>query len=893
MSRTFRQRSRRPRLEGLEDRLAPATFNVNSTADVLSPPTGTVTLRSAIQAANSTTGDNTINLTVAGTYQITLAGTAGETDNAAGEFAILPTGGTLTITNTSGGSAIIDGNQLARVFDINPGATTPASTSAVSISNVTIQNGKTAGDGGGIRDQGPINVTLTTVTVANNSAGGAGSGFADADGKATLSVQSSLFQGNAASGNGGAIEGGTTTTITNSEFKANTAGGSGGAVFDNGVTLTVNAATFATNKAGGNGGAIELLTSGSGSTNGSTITNVTITGNNATGNGGGIDTGTGFSGGVTLISDTINANTAATGGGVYYSGASGTSFFLTTTIVAKNTAPTGPDADNAAGNFSENGGQEDATNLIGVSGTGSGNSGFQIFPSLTKAGTVSTPLDPQLASLANNGGPTVGAPGNSLTLETEALLPNSPALDAAAAGAAIDERGFGRTQESFMTDIGAYEMQRVDLNLMVAANSPVLPVGTTATFTITVSILNVATSVSASDDLPADNSMLTVALPSGLTATSPVSFLVGAIAKGNSKTFTVTATVTAPGSQTVTANFTGPDVTGSNSVTVTNTFVPLGLAVTTTSPFEAVGRTVPFTVTITNQSGQVAGTTAVTLPANTATVTVALPPGLTASGPLTFTLGALPAGQSTTFTIPAMVTAAGSQTVSATVTSPSSNPTSTTTTTTFTLLTAQEGFVQAVYLDELGRSGAVGELDYWVGKLNGGATQTAVASTILHTQEARDHLVKGWYQTFLGRSAVNGEEQFWVNQLLAGQTEEQVLSSLLGTGEFLNHAVALNGNGSPQQSFVNALYQLLLNRSPNGTDLSYWINQVQMVGQQGVALAFLTMPEYRTDTVTGYYNNLLHRPPDTNGLTYWVNSGLDLATVRGNIEGTPEFFTNG
>src|SRR3954471_18184120 len=71
-------RRARPAVEALEDRFAPAVITVNSTADVLNPAAGTVTLRSAIQTAN-TNGDasNTINLSVAGTYKITLGGTAG------------------------------------------------------------------------------------------------------------------------------------------------------------------------------------------------------------------------------------------------------------------------------------------------------------------------------------------------------------------------------------------------------------------------------------------------------------------------------------------------------------------------------------------------------------------------------------------------------------------------------------------------------------------------------------------------------------------------------------------------------------------------------------------------------------------------------------------------
>ena len=68
------QQRRRPLLEALEDRLAPAVFNVNSTADP-QPAGRDGHLRSAIEAANATPGGNTINLTVSGTYLITTPNT--------------------------------------------------------------------------------------------------------------------------------------------------------------------------------------------------------------------------------------------------------------------------------------------------------------------------------------------------------------------------------------------------------------------------------------------------------------------------------------------------------------------------------------------------------------------------------------------------------------------------------------------------------------------------------------------------------------------------------------------------------------------------------------------------------------------------------------------------
>src|SRR3954454_12076383 len=59
---------RRPRLEVLEDRCVPATIMVNSAADTAAPPTGTVTLRSAIVQAEADTAADAI------TFAPTLAG---------------------------------------------------------------------------------------------------------------------------------------------------------------------------------------------------------------------------------------------------------------------------------------------------------------------------------------------------------------------------------------------------------------------------------------------------------------------------------------------------------------------------------------------------------------------------------------------------------------------------------------------------------------------------------------------------------------------------------------------------------------------------------------------------------------------------------------------------
>jgi predicted outer membrane repeat protein len=296
------------------------------------------------------------------------------------------------------------------------------------------------GLGGGIGNDGNGLVTITNSTLQNNSAGTTGGGYGDRNARGSLTVLNSLFLNNTAAGNGGGIAvGGPATSLTNSEIDGNTSGGSGGGIYANGTTLTIQSSTIANNTANGNGAGVELDTTGTGAITGSTITDSTFTGNmaknSAGANGGGIEAGAAFTGGLKLLNDTINANSGTTGGGIFWTAITGSSLSLENTIVAKNSAGTGPDASSSSA-FTDVGG-----NLLGVSGSGSGNTGFT--SSSTQTGTAATPLDPLLGALANNGGPTIGVPGSTRILQTEAPLTGSPALGKGilTGAPANDERG--------------------------------------------------------------------------------------------------------------------------------------------------------------------------------------------------------------------------------------------------------------------------------------------------------------------------------------------------------------------------------------------------------------------------------------------------------------------
>jgi hypothetical protein len=391
-------RSRRTclHLEQLENRLVPAVYHVNSLADILiagktiNPangkiePTNTVTLRSAIEAANATPGNNTIMLTKPGVYKIQLRG-SGEDNNQTGDFDINPnassaSGSSLTIINSSGGRVFVDGNNLDRVFDINPLGTAPASFTVV-FKNFTIQNGVTPpgggpdGAGGGIRDHGNVSLTLSNMIVKNNRSTGDGAGVVMEDtvnGSWTLTIDKCTIINNHAGDAGGGIDtdGTGNVVINDSNISGNTDINQGAGVYIDaiqvgsvflGAPMTMTRTIVSNNQALAAG----VTASGGGISNAGngkmTIINCTIAGNFSGGSGGGFsdennqgtldirnslflnnsaiaDGGAIQEGGPTtsIVNSEIKGNSAGGhGGGIFVNG---TTLTLTASTIAGNTA---------------------------------------------------------------------------------------------------------------------------------------------------------------------------------------------------------------------------------------------------------------------------------------------------------------------------------------------------------------------------------------------------------------------------------------------------------------------------------------------------------------------------------------------------------------------------
>ncbi len=264
----------------------------------------------------------------------------------------------------------------------------------------------------------------------------------------------SIVNGSADYGSGIRNEG--TLSLNRSTVSGNVATAAGGGLYIDGP-LTLRGSTINDNQAGNEGGGL-LIVAQPGDV---LIENSTVSGNTAY-RGGGIKGSDGNDVNaeywITLRNVTITANHATDyGGGLYAANTYGVfGAELINSIVAGNTADHGnPDID---GDYAGNGRvRSGGYNLIGTyQGTGSG---YEILWNDTdQVGTPTSPIDPLLGPLADNGGPTM----------THALLPDSPAIDAGSCTVDADQRGVARPQDGnsdgvAQCDIGAFELEPTPL----------------------------------------------------------------------------------------------------------------------------------------------------------------------------------------------------------------------------------------------------------------------------------------------------------------------------------------------------------------------------------------------------------------------------------------------
>jgi CSLREA domain-containing protein len=492
------------------------TINVNTLPDELNS-NGNCSLREAVRAANTNVGADGCpagSAAVVDTIVLQNGVSYGLSRVGEDETAIT---GDLDITDDViliGNGATIDANgatTLDRVFQVLAG-------NNADFSNLTIREGRTNTIGGGIQNSGTLTLSTVTLTansspfnagggiassgtlnlidssISNNNAATFGGGIVVLGGSltaiqltvsgnttlnahgggisvtsnASIALTDSLVSGNHADTNGGGIFNENSATLLRTVVTGNSAGTPGGVSEAGGGiynvdTLILTDSTISSNTADDSGGMIN---------DGGTLTIVgsTIRGNTATSVAGLRNTN---SGSARLTNSTVSSNSASASAGGIANGAAAT-LELSNVTIAFNTADSDANNSGDGGGLSNSASVTARNTLIGENIDAS--TGGNIFPdcsgALTSAGNNLvenvtgcsiggntagniTGTAPNLAALANNGGPT----------QTNAFPSSAPPFNAGNAGGcrdaaanliATDQRGTARAQPT-RCDIGAYE----------------------------------------------------------------------------------------------------------------------------------------------------------------------------------------------------------------------------------------------------------------------------------------------------------------------------------------------------------------------------------------------------------------------------------------------------
>jgi hypothetical protein len=189
-----------------------------------------------------------------------------------------------------------------------------------------------------------------------------------------------------------------------------------------------------------------------------------------------------------------------------------------------------------------------------------------------------------------------------------------------------------------------------------------------------------------------------------------------------------------------------------------------------------------------------------------------------------------------------------------------------------------DAIVRKLYLTVLARPATQAEVTSW-DNFYAQFGLTALVQGIDRSTEARLLLVRGWYKQYLGRPAGNSEALSWV-AYLQGHSEEQAQAAILSSAEFYARAQGLVATGTADQRYLQALYQVMLNRSAAPAEVNVWLGILAAHGRTAVALAIASSVEFRGNAIRTDYTTLLGRTPSSAEVMSWATLPLPLLNVR-------------
>ena len=194
-----------------------------------------------------------------------------------------------------------------------------------------------------------------------------------------------------------------------------------------------------------------------------------------------------------------------------------------------------------------------------------------------------------------------------------------------------------------------------------------------------------------------------------------------------------------------------------------------------------------------------------------------------------------------------------------------------------------ETFVLRSYSDLLTRSPESPAFETWVGQLEGGLARTSYTNAVLQSGEFHEVVVNNFFESYLERFADPFTRAAFAPFVDGDSAWQRVQGLILGSDEFFGLA------GSDNESFVTALYGLLLERGPDSSGFASSLQQLnEGWSRQMLAEAFAVSPEARSVFIQGLYGQLLFRAADGGSLGVWVTTPYEAVLLA--IVASDEYF---
>ncbi|OYV91691.1 MAG: hypothetical protein B7Z73_05355, partial [Planctomycetia bacterium 21-64-5] len=219
-------------------------------------------------------------------------------------------------------------------------------------------------------------------------------------------------------------------------------------------------------------------------------------------------------------------------------------------------------------------------------------------------------------------------------------------------------------------------------------------------------------------------------------------------------------------------------------------------------------------------------------------------------------------------------------------------------TATVNVLSQHAGVVWKFYESVLNRVPDPAGLQYWTNYFNSGGNTGDMAFGFFESDELLDKVLGNYYEQYLLRPLDAGGLTYWKGIWHATGGPEQIKAGFADSPEFYKSA------GGTPDAWIDALYQRILDRTPDASGKAYWLNYYQQQTAAGVAagtiryniaLGFFDSAEAFANDVTGWFQEYLFRAPTDAEKAQYVSqmeAGATDRTIEQEITNLPEYASN-